>query len=215
MLPIYTRAIANLTMDDTPQSLDAAFAAIAQAATRLVVSLDQRIRDWIVRVEQWHRRRFAGGILSVLGIDIAALISDAEATEFLSATLSRNSSLIRGLSDDLRRRVEQAAWTGYANQTPRAEMAKELTKALSIGKPRAHLIARDQTVKLAAGLDQLRQEALGITKYTWRHSRKAHPRAEHVARNGRVFEWKQPPSDGHPGHAINCGCKAQALVEFD
>jgi SPP1 gp7 family putative phage head morphogenesis protein len=110
--------------------------------------------------------------------------------------------------------VEDTVWREFVNQTPRNDIAKMLQEQLDIGKSRAELIARDQTVKLSGELNRLRQQQAGIDQYTWRHSGKVNFRPEHKARDGKVFDWNDPPADGHPGNAINCGCTAQAYIDL-
>lgn len=214
LLPVYGLALNNLVTDSSPQDIESTLTSLLETANRLVAGFNPRIRAWAVRIEEWHRRRFTGNILSFLGVDIAAFITAEQVQARIDAVVTQNASLCRGLNEDLAKRVSQTTWNGYRAQTSRRKIAKELTEALSIGKPRARLIARDQTTKLAGELDQARQTSLGIKKYEWKHSRKANPRASHVARDGKIFSWDKPPEDGHPGFAINCGCKAKAFLEF-
>ncbi len=48
------------------------------------------------------------------------------------------------------------------------------------------------------------------------HSRKKHPRKEHVARDGNVYKWTDPAIiDDKPGYAPFCGCRAAFVLELD
>ena len=51
-------------------------------------------------------------------------------------------------------------------------------------------------------------------KYTWRTQKDRYVRDEHKKREGVVFEWDDPPYDGHPGEAYGCRCWAEAH-EYD
>lgn len=63
--------------------------------------------------------------------------------------------------------------------------------------------------RLSQGLDQKRQQAIGIRKYVWRTRGDAKVRAGHAANDGKIFEWRNPPATGHPGEDFNCRCWAE------
>lgn len=215
ILPAYGSALDQLVRDDLTDALKAAIDGAKDRLTRVVLTISPRLRDWTIRVEQWHRRRFADGVKAALGPDVFPYLSGEDVRSETDAALERNASLITGLSDDLRKNVERIVWDGVLNQTPRREIAKDLAERLAIGRRRADFIARDQTSKFSSDLDRLRQQQAGIQSYKWRHSGKIHFRPEHKARDGKVFRWDDPPYDGHPGHAPNCGCKSLAFVDLD
>lgn len=52
-------------------------------------------------------------------------------------------------------------------------------------------------------------------KYIWRTRGDNKVRSEHAERDGKVFEWNNPPEDGHPGEAPNCRCRAEDLDAND
>lgn len=214
LLPIYEPR-PNQTQDDASSTIAEALAAVGNAIRRLVVSIAPSMSRWSVRVEEWHRTRFAANVKAGTGADVVAFLTGHDAQDQVQAAASWAASLIEGLSDDLRKQVESLTWAAYANQTPRAELAKQLVERIGASKTRARFIARDQTTKLAANLDRLRQQEAGITEYRWRHSGKAHPRPEHVARDGKIFAWADAPADGHPGTEPNCGCRALAHIRLD
>jgi len=76
------------------------------------------------------------------------------------------------------------------------------------GEHRARLIARDQVQKLQGQLNRVRQQTAGIDSYVWQTKEDDRVRPTHAARNGRVFNWENPPNDGHPGEPIACRCIA-------
>jgi len=45
-------------------------------------------------------------------------------------------------------------------------------------------------------------------QYIWRTRGDSKVRSEHAERDGKVFEWDNPPEGGHPGEAPNCRCWA-------
>lgn len=50
-------------------------------------------------------------------------------------------------------------------------------------------------------------------KYIWRTRGDCKVRSEHAERDGKVFEWNNPPDGGHPGEAPNCRCWAEAVED--
>jgi SPP1 gp7 family putative phage head morphogenesis protein len=216
ILPAFSSALEfqKLTRDAPSDTIRSALEASQEILDRLVISLGLDVEEWAAKVEEWHRRKFTTSLREALGLDISLNISEFDFDDELQLVVERNVGLIKGLSDDLRKNVEQAVVNAMVQGKPRRELAKELTERVEVSRSRAKLIARDQTTKLASNLDKMRQEQAGIDEYKWRHSGKAHPRPEHVRRDGKIFRWDSPPSDGHPGQAINCGCKAQAYVRL-
>lgn len=213
LLPAYAPRPAVTT--DSFDQIAAMLGAVKEKGTRLVSTISGRLSEWALRVEGWHRIRFAAAIKSGLGVDVIAFLTSAEAQDQTQAATAWAASLITNVADDLLQTVENRVWTAYAAGTPRQELGKQLADDLAISRKRADRIAIDQTTKLASNLDQMRQLEAGITTYEWRHSRKKHPRKHHVASDGKTFRWDTPPDDGHPGQAPFCGCRAMPVLELD
>lgn len=55
--------------------------------------------------------------------------------------------------------------------------------------------------------------AAGRTQYRWRTQRDERVRKAHRLREGRVFKWDEPPTDGHPGTPFGCRCWAEVYDE--
>jgi SPP1 gp7 family putative phage head morphogenesis protein len=213
LLPVYApRPV--ITQDDIASTIGDALSAVGNTIKRLVVGIGFSTRRWAAKVEEWHRPKFAANVKAGTGADVVAYLHAPDAEDEVAAAARWAASLIQGLTDDLRKEVESLTWAAYANQTPRDELAKQLVTRIGIARSRADFIARDQTTKIAANLDRLRANEAGLGSYKWRHSGKAHPRPEHVAREGKIFRWDSPPHDGHPGTAPNCGCRAQAYLDL-
>ncbi len=213
LLPAYTPRPA-ITQDDAASGISDALAAIGNTVRRLVVGISATTRRWAARVEEWHRPKFAANVKAGTGADVVAYLHAPDAEDQVAAASRWAASLIQGLTDDLRKEVESLTWAAYANQTPRDELAKQIAIRVGIARGRADFIARDQTSKIAAKLDELRAQEAGLGSYKWRHSGKVHFRPEHLAREGKIFRWDSPPHDGHPGTQPNCGCRAQAYLDL-
>jgi predicted chitinase len=60
---------------------------------------------------------------------------------------------------------------------------------------------------------QFQRDALLLETYIWRSQNDARVRAAHAENDDRVFAWANPPAGGHPGHAWNCRCTAEPIVD--
>lgn len=180
--------------------------------SRYVIALQPDIANWVNRVEMFQRRKFAAGVKAGLGgTDIFPYLSGSDVEDEIAAAVERNVSLIKGLSADLERRTGETVWREYLKQTPRREIGGMLSEQLGIGRTRANLIAKDQTLKLAAQLNQERQEQVGITQYVWRTAQDERVRPTHAERDGKIYEWENEDQI-KPGEEINCRCTAQAYL---
>lgn len=86
----------------------------------------------------------------------------------------------------------------------------------NVSASRAELIARDQTLKLNAKINETHQTSAGVTSYVWSTSGDERVREEHAALAGETFDWSSPPEPGHPGEDYQCRCVALPVMpEFD
>lgn len=199
---------------DSPPEITAAINGGQTAADNLILMLTPRLTSWIDRLARWHRRKWVANVLAGSGVSIDAFLSSAAVADDLAAALAWNVQLVRNVSDQTRDRIANSVWAGWRARTPRREIAREINKALGLGRDRSLRIAVDQTTKLSGALDTARRLEAGLDEWIWRHSRKAHPREDHVARNGKIYSTKSPPAD-MPGELPFCGCKGQAYLRLD
>lgn len=82
-----------------------------------------------------------------------------------------------------------------------------------VSESRAELIARDQTLKLAGAITEIRQRNAGVDEYIWSTSLDERVRDEHAALEGERFSWSSPPAIGHPGQDFQCRCVAVPVVD--
>lgn len=162
-----------------------------------------------------HTQRWTAAIGSGANIDVSLLVQDRDLIDLLSIRVQEHASLIRSLANDVADRIERLALGSVLEGTSNRETAKALSELEGISRRRAQLIARDQASKLNGAMNQFRQEQAGVTHYKWSTTIDGRERPDHHARNGRVFAWNTPPSDGHPGRAINCRCRALAVLIDD
>lgn len=217
ILAAYPRAIGDVSLitDAMSDDLQSPIDDLGDWLLRLIVDLAPELKDWAVGVERWHRGQWRGAVLAATGIDLQTILLGSGTPTSVQEAIDWNTSLIRSVSEEARSRIGNLVFAAVRARQPVTDLASDLRDAVALSKTRSLRIASDQTKKLAAALDQERQTDAGIDSYIWRHSAKLHPRRFHVARNGKVYRWDDPPDDGPPGTLPYCGCRAQAYVELD
>lgn len=222
----YERTLSSMTTD-SPADVQAEVDSAASALQRLVLTLTPQVRNWALRVEAWHRNRWRGAVLSATGVDLATMIGPEGVAAALETHIEWNTALIRDVSDQIRQRVGNAVFDGLRNRTPAREVAKSINEAVGLGKARSQRIASDQLQKLTSALADERRREAGITAWEWVHSRKLHPRARHVERNGNYYtddptavgesingKTLHAPPDDRPGQLPWCGCRARSVIDM-
>jgi SPP1 gp7 family putative phage head morphogenesis protein len=208
----YARTIGM--MQDSPADIEAAIERAENSFALLAITITPALERYMVRVERWHRGKWRGAVLSATNVDIGTMIGAADVRQTLEAAINYNVSLVKDVSAEARRRMSAIIYDGLRNNKPAREVAKELRAAVELGKARSIRISSDQLSKLAATLADERRREAGIDSWIWLHSGKRNPRADHVARNGKVYSDKKPPPE-MPGQLPFCGCRSQAVVNFD
>jgi len=138
---------------------------LARIAVSAVSKAEMAVNT-VLRLEaQRHTATFMAGAKRALGVDLSAVVREGDLTDYLRAASARNASLIKSLSEDAVKRIQQTVLDGLINGTPRAEVQKTLTGQLGIADNRAKLIAQDQMAKLNSDLNRLRHEQEGILEH--------------------------------------------------
>ncbi|MCP4051065.1 MAG: hypothetical protein GY730_10215 [bacterium] len=172
-----------------------------------------------------HNRREVLKLLSVVqGSQIQDIFLSESFLEFeISAFVKQNISLIKTVPERFFRETEGIIFRGIQQGVSHVEIRKQITERFNISRNRAKLIARDQVGKLNSQLTQLRQQSVGVKKYIWRTvgdervrgnpgGQFPHATPSHFSREGKKFNWSEPPSDGHPGQPIQCRCYAEPIL---
>jgi SPP1 gp7 family putative phage head morphogenesis protein len=221
ILPAYRRALAQakaptpgLVLDDTNE-LSSLLDDIALTLERLILSITPDLSDWVIRVERWHRERFATSFTPT-GVNLRTLIGPEDARETMQSVLTQNVALVRNVSEESRNRISQIVFRGFNQRADPRQIAKEISASVAMSRKRALRIAADQTVKLSSDLDTERFRQAGLDEFEWRHSGKIHYRPWHKERDGKRFklEGEIDPSD-MPGQPVGCGCRKRAVLDLD
>lgn len=160
-------------------------------------------------------RKFTAAISASANVDISALIRDDDLVDLLALRTSEHVSLIKSLSDDVFEHIERTSLGSILEGRGNRETEKLLAGLEGIDRRRATLIARDQASKLNGAMNRFRQEQAGVTHYKWSTTLDGRERPTHHANHGKRFAWAKAPPTGHPGHEINCRCRAKAIIIDD
>lgn len=182
--------------------------AFASVPTFQIASIVARIGT---SAATFNEQQFRAILRSVYGVDVitqAPAGLRAALTQFEAENIALIKSIPQQALSRLQGRIVEAVRTGRTLQATKTMIREEF----GVTDRRAQLIARDQIGKLNGQLTRLRQEQIGVDSYTWRGILDARERPEHVAREGRIFQWDKPPDDGHPGEPINCRCSAEPVL---
>lgn len=190
---------------------------LARIAVGLTATAENMVNR-ILRLEaQRHTDTFINTAKRALGIDLRAVVKQEDLGEYLRLAAKRNSSLIKSLSDDTVKRVEQAVLENLIAGNSRETLRAKLVEDFGIADNRAKLISQDQMSKMNADLNQIRHEQAGITEYDWSTSRDERVRPRHRVLEGKRYRYGEPTgAEGGvgPGKAIRCRCTARAVVTF-
>lgn len=224
VLPAAISAKAQLMSDDL-NWFERAMRALRNVGEGVIDGLQSAWREAFESEDQKHSRRFNEAMRSAVGIDLGRVIVGEGIANTIEAAVLRNVSLVRGLSQDVARRLSSKLLEALTQGLNNREIEKIITAEFGIARRRAKLIARDQAASFNGDLNRIRQTAMGVTEYQWSTSvdervrgnpggRYPNARPSHWDREGKTFKWSDPPSDGHPGQPVNCRCTARAVIEF-
>jgi SPP1 gp7 family putative phage head morphogenesis protein len=97
------------------------------------------------------------------------------------------------------------------------EVARELMRTTEVTESRATLIARTESARASASLNEARALSVGSKAYIWRTAGDGDVRESHAEMDGEIVQWDNPPTlnDGMTGHAgtfPNCRCYAEPIL---
>lgn len=164
------------------------------------------------RLRVYHRQRLRKTMSRFFGVKVDVL-GDAAIKPMIERAIEDNVALVKTIPPryhaSLRRDLQR-----LAGAAPFDEEALTALLSRSYGSAGYNLrrLSRDQTSKLVGRFTRVRQEQLGIRAYRWSTAKDSRVRQTHQALEGEEFLWERPPSEGHPGEAIQCRCVALALI---
>lgn len=192
---------------------------------------DREIEDYAAQIagqlDLYEKRQITRQWKAVVGVD--PIFTDRAVRGIMQEFSFVNLRLIKDVPDKLLRQVQHELVDAVREGERASEFQKIVRERLHVAESRARLIARDQIAAMNGALTEVRQRDLGITRYEWSTSEDErvvgtpgglYPEAtnpemhgNHYERDGQIFEWANPPPDGHPGRPIQCRCVAIPVIE--
>lgn len=164
--------------------------------------------------------RLAKAMMDAVSVDISSYLEPGgDIAKAMRVATVANVDLIKSIPAQYLDKVGAAVEKAFAEGKRWEDLAKDVKRIGDVTDKRARLIARDQTSKMNAAFNAVRQPALGIRRYTWSTSHDERVRRSHGALNGTTQEWAHPPTvDGepaHPGEPVNCRCVPIPKIELE
>ena len=188
----------------------------ATVSPNLVAQSVQLASSYFSAVKKWHKGRFVKTMRNYLGVRPDAM-SDAGVDLLMQQRIQANVDLIRTIPQrfhaDLTAKFIEF---GQDETFDRARVIKLVRETGHSAGYNARRIARDQSSKFVAELNQIRQTEAGITQYVWSSSGDDRVRPTHRENDGKTFSWDDPPQNGTgpPGAEIQCRCVALGVIPF-
>lgn len=200
---------------------------LVQAINRIVRTFgnidavaERMAAEAVRRQEAVTNRQLATAVAEAMGdrslaVSFRGVVESLSVRPKIEAAIVNNAELIKTMPAQFVEKVKGIVLNGATQGRRYEDIARDLQKQIDISENRARFIARDQMASLNAAITEAKQTALGITEYEWVTAGDERVRAEHVAQNGRVFRWNDPPGTGHPGEDFNCRCIARPIIKFN
>lgn len=157
-------------------------------------------------------------------------VGDRDVMTQAQKLLNEQVALIKSIPLEAGLRAQKIAFEAVTSGTRAAvsaddilELQRQMGDTTEVTLARATLIARTETARATASINQARAQSVGSSQYRWHNSGDGAVRPSHKTRNGKplqgkVFDWDSPPTlddgtTGHPGTFPNCRCFAEPVFQ--
>jgi SPP1 gp7 family putative phage head morphogenesis protein len=179
------------------------------------------------RVQKSNKRAYQQKSKAI-GTALKVGVGDKEAGMRAASLLFEQVDLIKSIPLEAGLRAQKIAYEAVmegTRTTPDEDTIRELEKQMGfsthVARTRAMLIARTETARANAAINQARAQSVGSNQYRWHNSgdeavRKSHRVLKGKRLQGRIFSWDDPPTlddgmRGHPGTFPNCRCFSEPV----
>lgn len=178
--------------------------------------VESKVAKFNKKLDSDHKNYFEKAVNETLGKKVSKVVEKegAPTKSIVDRRIRESIRLIKTIPEEHLDSVENLFRKALDNEMSQKELRNLLIETHKLPKWRAELILRDQTAKATSDLEKVRQENIGIKRYTWRTAGDKRVRKEHEENEGKVFSWDKPPRNtGHPGQDINCRCIAEPVLD--
>lgn len=206
---------------------------------RLLEQYSKKIGPWartqsakmLAQVQKSNKRAYQNKS-KALSTAITLEADDSHIGIIARALLEEQVALIKSIPIEAGRRAQEIALKNILSGTRArpdedtvAQLQKEMGMSEEVAINRAKLIARTETARANAAINQVRAMSVGSGQYRWHNSGDASVRHSHKTLRGKrlqgmIFSWDDPPTlddgmTGHPGTFPNCRCFAEPVFDTE
>jgi SPP1 gp7 family putative phage head morphogenesis protein len=206
--------------DATPPAVASQFNAMRMEFGGIEGVAQRLAKDAVIRNLKTVDERLKAAIKEAVKVDVQGIFAnDHELREAMSKATKANIELITSIPEQYFDKLEKAVSDNFIQGVHYEALAAEVERIADITESRAKLIARDQTSKMNSAFNSIRQQQVGIEKYSWQTMEDERVRESHAELDGQTFRWDSPPDiDGeplNPGEDIDCRCLAVPNFDLD
>ena len=176
------------------------------------------------QVQKSNKRAYTNKSKAI-GVALEHQVAEEDVGAVAYALMNEQVALIKSIPIEAGERAQEIAFNAVLegrratpDQSVIDQLEKELGMSTDVATNRATLIARTETARATASINQARAMKIGSGQYRWHNSsdgavRESHRVYKGRAMQGRIFSWDNPPTlsdgmTGHPGTFPNCRCVA-------
>lgn len=208
LLPAYAEAVNE---DSEVETAIIVFSVLA-LIDKLKPTVVDNVRIILNKEHAYLDKKFINAVKTAAKVDVSVLVRSSDMDKIMGQVLERNVSLITSVSDETKRKIEQAVVNARMTKKSQAKLRKELRQILGTQANRADLIASDQLEKMTAEVIRFRMEQAGIYDYEWMTQGDGKVREKHQHLHGTHHNVNNPNhgDDGQlPRQPIRCRCWAK------
>ena len=214
----------GLALDAFADEIESAMAAMRGEFNALEAYAVTKAAGFIGQVNRAHQIRYFDQLKEAVGIDVAGIVESEGLEVKMRARIKANVELITSIPVEQFAKIEKMVYENtISGSTTALTMQQEMEEIGAESANRAKFIARDQTAKANADMNEMRNLAVGIKEYVWMatggRSGDGRTRKTHREHHGRVYTYGttsgqdgHPGQTGHPGQDYQCRCTARPIV---
>lgn len=191
-------------------------------ATRQAAKMLEQVQKSNKRAYQQKSKAISTGIR--INENNSDVISTAASLLFEQVDLIKSIPIEAGLrAQNIALEAVLEGTRAQANEDTIRQLEEQMGLSTEVAKSRAMLIARTETARANAAINQSRAMSVGSSQYRWHNSGDEAVRHSHRVYKGRalqgmIFSWDNPPTlsdgmTGHPGTFPNCRCFAEPIFD--
>lgn len=167
IVPVVRQSKAGYTADAWSDDIEAAInKAWGKFSTAAMESKFRDIaREVVNRITKKTTQNMVKSVNQSTGVNMAPIFEEQDMSDFISANIKNNTSMITSIRDEYMKSVENAIWSGTAGQSSPTDIVGNIRDQTGVSERRAKMIARDQTGKITSQVTERRHKQAGIEYY--------------------------------------------------